>query len=264
MKAVSVSRSATPWNSASSPIGSSSGATPAPKRSRSWSSVRSNDGPLAVELVDEDHAGAGRARRPPSRAGSVCTSTPVDRADDEHGQVGDAQGGQGLALEVGVARRVDQVDAVALPLERRDAPARATGRGAAPRARCRRRSCRPRPARAADDGAGLEQQGLGQRRLAGRRRGRPGPRCGSFRSGPLPRAHPLVSAAACSLLGPSSVGPRRARRPVGRPPCVPIADGTGLPLPGHRPAARDRIGQEHSCSTDASRRTSRRGCGPSG
>ena len=40
-KAVSLRRSATPPNSASSPIGSSRGATPMPKRSRSCSSVRS-------------------------------------------------------------------------------------------------------------------------------------------------------------------------------------------------------------------------------
>ena len=48
----------------------------------------------------------------------------VDGADDEHGEVGDRQRGVDVAGEVGVARRVDQVDlvasaaVVAAPLER--------------------------------------------------------------------------------------------------------------------------------------------------
>src|SRR5439155_421330 len=48
--AVSVSRSATPWNEASSPIGSSSGATPAPNTSRSLSRVRSKPARSRVEV----------------------------------------------------------------------------------------------------------------------------------------------------------------------------------------------------------------------
>jgi hypothetical protein len=60
-------------------------------------------------------------RGTPSRAASrqiavVCTSTP----STEHGQVDDPKRREHVADEVGVARRVDQVDLVALPLERRD------------------------------------------------------------------------------------------------------------------------------------------------
>ena len=44
----------------------------------------------------------------------------LDGAHHEHGQVGDPQGGLDVAHEVGVARGVDEVDLVALPLERRD------------------------------------------------------------------------------------------------------------------------------------------------
>ena len=42
----------------------------------------------------------------------------VDRADHEHGEVGHPQRGLHVADEVGVAGGVDQVDLVALPLER--------------------------------------------------------------------------------------------------------------------------------------------------
>ena len=43
-----------------------------------------------------------------------------DRGHDEDGEVGDAQRGGDVADEVGVARRVDDVDLVALVLERGD------------------------------------------------------------------------------------------------------------------------------------------------
>ena len=93
-------------------------------------------GPLPVELVDEHHAGdAELGRQPPDRLGLHLDA--LDRADHEHGEVGDPQRGVDVADEVGVAGRVDQVDLVALPLER--APPRATARcpGAAPRGRSR-------------------------------------------------------------------------------------------------------------------------------
>ena len=53
-------------------------------------------------------------------ATSVCTCDAVDRADHEHGEVGDPQGGGHVAHEVGVAGGVDEVDLVAVPLERGD------------------------------------------------------------------------------------------------------------------------------------------------
>jgi hypothetical protein len=74
-------------------------------------------GPLAVELVDEDHAGQAEAGGQRPRLLGLDLD-PVDRADHEHGQVGDAQGGGHVAHEVGVARRVDEVDLVVAPLER--------------------------------------------------------------------------------------------------------------------------------------------------
>ena len=72
---MSVSRSATPWNAASSPMGSSSGAMPAPKRSRSWSRVRVNEARSRSSLFTKIMR--GRPSRSASRQmASVCTSTP--------------------------------------------------------------------------------------------------------------------------------------------------------------------------------------------
>ena len=93
-------------------------------------------GALAVELVDEDHP---RHAEPgglaPDRLGLHLDA--VDRAHHEHGQVDDPQRGPHVAEEVGVAGRVDQVDLVALPLERRHRERERDARGAAPRGRGR-------------------------------------------------------------------------------------------------------------------------------
>ena len=74
-------------------------------------------GTLPVELVDEDHAGQVQLRGdPPDRLGLHLDA--IDRADHEHRKVGHPQRGMDVADEVGVARGVDEVDLVALPLER--------------------------------------------------------------------------------------------------------------------------------------------------
>ena len=65
----------TPRNSASSPIGSSSGATPAPKRSFSCSSVRSNDARSRSSLLTKITRGMPRSSAI-FQATSVWTSTP--------------------------------------------------------------------------------------------------------------------------------------------------------------------------------------------
>ena len=94
----------------------------------------------------------------------------VDGADDEHGEVGDRQGGVDVAGEVGVAGRVDEVDLVGLavarrPLERgegqrqRHRPLDLLGLGVADRGPV---LDPPRP----DDHAGPQEQRLDQRRLA--------------------------------------------------------------------------------------------------
>ncbi len=76
-------------------------------------------GALAVELVDEHHAGdAEPGGQAPRLLGLDLDA--VDGADHEHGEVGDAQRGGHVAHEVGVAGRVDEVDLVVTPLERGD------------------------------------------------------------------------------------------------------------------------------------------------
>ncbi len=121
-------------------------------------------GPLAVELVDEDHP---RHAQPgglaPHRLGLHLHA--VDRAHHEHREVDDPQRGTDVAEEVGVAGRVDQVDLVALPLEgrhrerQRDAAALLLGIVVAHRGAVFHP---PQPV----DRAGAVEQGLHERRLA--------------------------------------------------------------------------------------------------
>ena len=122
-------------------------------------------GPLAVELVDEHHAGQPEiGGRLPQAQGLHLG--PGHRAHDEHREVSHSQRGERLAFEVGVPGSVDQVDAVALPDERGQ--------------RQRQRLTPPLLLRLAvadggavlhaaqsGDGAGLEEHGLGQRGLSG-------------------------------------------------------------------------------------------------
>jgi hypothetical protein len=75
-------------------------------------------GAVEVELVDEHHAGQAEVGgQLPDRLG-LCLH-PVDRAHDEHREVDHTQRGHDIAHEVGVAGRVDEVDAMAVPIERR-------------------------------------------------------------------------------------------------------------------------------------------------
>ena len=84
-------------------MGSSSGATPAPNAVPELVERALEVGPLPVELVDEDHAGqAELGGHPPDRLGLHLDA--LDRADHEHGQVGDPERGVDVADEVGVAR----------------------------------------------------------------------------------------------------------------------------------------------------------------
>ena len=90
-------------------------------------------GPLAVELVDEDHPGhVELGRRPPHRLGlHLARRRPRDTTNTARSATRSAA--CDVADEVGVARRVDEVDLVALPLERghrqgeREAPACSSG-----------------------------------------------------------------------------------------------------------------------------------------
>ncbi len=75
--------------------------------------------PLAVEFVDEHQARD-------AEFGCAAPQHDVLRlhaghsVDHEHGQIGDAEAEDRLAAEVRVAGRVDQVDAMAVPIERGD------------------------------------------------------------------------------------------------------------------------------------------------
>jgi hypothetical protein len=74
--------------------------------------------PLAVELVDEHESrDVHRRREPPQRA--VLRLYAGDAVDHEHREVRSCECQHRLAAEVGVSRRVDQIDAVAVPVERR-------------------------------------------------------------------------------------------------------------------------------------------------
>ena len=73
--AVSVSRSAMPRKSASDPMGSSSGATPAPSSARSSSSVRSKLARSRSSLFTNTMRGTPR-RAASRQIAAVCTSTP--------------------------------------------------------------------------------------------------------------------------------------------------------------------------------------------
>ena len=73
---------------------------------------------LLVELVDEDHAGnTHRLGEPPHVLGLDLDA--FHRADDEDRQVGDTERGVDVADEVRVAGGVDEIDLVAVPVERR-------------------------------------------------------------------------------------------------------------------------------------------------
>ena len=79
-----------PRKPASSPMGSSRGATPAPKLVPELVEGAVEAGPLPVELVDEEHPGQAQlGGQPPDDLGLDLDA--LDRADHEHGQVGHAR-----------------------------------------------------------------------------------------------------------------------------------------------------------------------------
>ena len=126
-------------------------------------------GPRLVLLVDEDEPGeAERGALGPRQLGADLDA--VDGADDDHGEVGDGQGGVDVAGEVGVAGRVDEVDLVGRavgggPLERRQRQRqrhRALGFLGLGVAHRRAVLDPPRPG----EHPGPQEQGLGERRLA--------------------------------------------------------------------------------------------------
>ena len=82
-------------------MGSSRGATPAPKRSFSSSSVRVNDARSRSSLLTKMVRGMSRASaRRHTRLGLDLDA--LDGRDDEHGQVGDAERRGDVVDEVGV------------------------------------------------------------------------------------------------------------------------------------------------------------------
>ena len=98
----------TPWKSASCPMGSSTGATPAPKVARISARVRSKSARSRSSLLmtmTRGHAEAGRGA--PGVLGLGLHA--VGGADDDDGQVDVGQGGDHLAGEVGVPGGVEQV-----------------------------------------------------------------------------------------------------------------------------------------------------------
>ena len=73
-------------------------------------------GALLVELVDENHPWYPILLCNPPGVFRLHFN-PVDRVNHEHGEIGHTHRGVHVSYEVGVARRVDQVDLVPAPLE---------------------------------------------------------------------------------------------------------------------------------------------------
>ena len=75
-------------------------------------------GPLAIELVDEDHPGDAEWPRPSSTTASVWTSTPSTALTTNTARSATRRAAVDVRHEVGVAGTVEDVDLVALELER--------------------------------------------------------------------------------------------------------------------------------------------------
>ena len=120
--------------------------------------------PLPVELVHEDRAGDPTFLGEPPRDLGLHLDA-LDRRDDEHREVGDPQCRGDVADEVGVARRVDQVDLVAVELERRDGERHRDAASGGLGVEVADGVAVLDPTRAGDR-AGGEEQRLGQGRLA--------------------------------------------------------------------------------------------------
>ena len=158
-------RSTTPVNSASAPIGSCTGTGWAPSRSIIVCDRALEVGADAVHLVDErDPRDAVLVGLAPDRLGLRLDAG--DRVEHGHGAVEDAQGALDLDREVDVAGGIDDVDAVIAP--------EGGGRGGGDRDAALLLLLHP-----VHDGsalvnlthlvgaAGVEEDALGRRRLAG-------------------------------------------------------------------------------------------------
>ena len=121
-------------------------------------------GVFPVELVHEHDAGqAGVGSLAPDGGGPVVH--PAGGVDHEHQKIGHLEGGVQLAGVVGSARRVDQVDLVAVPVEAGQSQRLAVGGGLLLGAEVANRGAFLHPARAVDD-PGPVQQRLSQRGLS--------------------------------------------------------------------------------------------------
>ena len=118
----------------------------------------------AVDLVDDDQpAQAARLGEIHHALGHRLDA--VDRAHDDDARFDGFERAQRAAEEVGVSRRVDHVDALALRLEAADRGIEGMQQGFLLRIEIAdRRAARERPL--GPDGTGLREQGFGQQRLA--------------------------------------------------------------------------------------------------
>ena len=109
-------RSAIPWKSCSSPIGSSRGATPAPKDwCNCWSTLEKFARSLSSLFMKTRRGDAEFGRRLPENLGLYLDA--VDGAYDEHCKVSYRQRRQRFWYEVRIPRAVQDVDLVATPFE---------------------------------------------------------------------------------------------------------------------------------------------------
>ena len=92
----------TPRKAASSPTGSSSGATPAPNRWRRSSSVRSKLARSRSSLLTKIMRGTLTLLPRACHGASVCTSTASHRAGNEYREISDPQRGVDVAQEIRV------------------------------------------------------------------------------------------------------------------------------------------------------------------
>ena len=155
-----------PWKSCSSPMGSSSGATPAPKDwCNCWSTSEKSARSRSSLFMKMRRGMPEFRRRLPENLGLDLDA--VDGAHHEHRNVGYGQRRQCFRHEVCIPRAVQDVDLVAAPFEGGQGERWWTCDGSVLRARSPRRWCpsstRPSPVR----GPAAQQQGLGQRGLAG-------------------------------------------------------------------------------------------------
>ena len=96
------------------PIGTPDGV----RRRETTSRTRSSSGPRAIDLVDEDQRRDAQALQRTHQDARLRLHA-LDRRDDQDRAVEDAEHALDLGDEVGVARRIDQVDVNVIERERR-------------------------------------------------------------------------------------------------------------------------------------------------